>query len=83
MIKRSVTIKGHRTSISMEAPFWDCLNQIAQERQSSVSALIAEIDAARTTALSSGQDQGGLSGTIRVFVLNWALSKNTPPSSPE
>ena len=83
MIKRSVTIKGHRTSISMEAPFWDCLNQIAQERQSSVSALIAEIDAARTTALSSGQGQGGLSGTIRIFILNWALSKNLSSPSPE
>ena len=79
MIKRSVSIQGHRTSISMEAPFWDCLSQIARERQLSVSALIAEIDASRTAALTAGQDQGGLSGTIRVFILNWALSRRTHP----
>ena len=83
MIKRSVTIKGHRTSISMEPPFWSCLQQIAEERGLSVSALIAEIDATRTAALSSGQDQGGLSGTIRVFILDWALSRGPSPSSSE
>jgi predicted DNA-binding ribbon-helix-helix protein len=75
MIKRSVTIQGHRTSISLEAPFWDCLHEIAARRQISVSALIAEIDRARTFKLSSGQDVGGLSSTIRTDILAWVRSE--------
>jgi predicted DNA-binding ribbon-helix-helix protein len=75
MIKRSVTIQGHRTSISLEAPFWDYLHEIAARRQISVSALIAEIDRARTVKLSSGQDVGGLSSTIRTHILAWARSE--------
>ncbi len=80
MIKRSVTIKGHRTSISLEAPFWDCLTTIAHERNLSVSALIAAIDLERTEELSQGNDASGLSGTIRIYVLNWALSAHPHPS---
>ena len=74
MIKRSVTIQGHRTSISLEEPFWDCLKQIADTRGISVSALIADIDSTRTTQLAAGRQTGGLSSTIRIFILEWALS---------
>jgi predicted DNA-binding ribbon-helix-helix protein len=74
MIKRSVTIQGHRTSISLEAPFWDCLNEIAAERGISASALIAEIDRNRSHQLSTDQDVGGLSSTIRIHILSWARS---------
>jgi predicted DNA-binding ribbon-helix-helix protein len=61
IVKRSVAIAGHRTSVSLEQPFWDELQAIAKERGVSAQALIAEIDAAR-----AGQN---LSSTIRIFVL--------------
>lgn len=88
MIKRSITIHGHRTSISLEAPFWDFLEEIAKNRGLSISALVAEIDDARTKALmaqsqmahsETSQSQfnppqtGGLSSMIRVYLLKSAL----------
>jgi predicted DNA-binding ribbon-helix-helix protein len=66
-IKRSLTIRGHRTSVSLEAEFWDALRAIAVARAQSVNALAAEIDAAR------GADVG-LASAIRVFVLDWFRS---------
>jgi predicted DNA-binding ribbon-helix-helix protein len=62
VVKRSVAIAGHRTSVSLEAPFWDALKDIAAARGASVQALVGEIDA----------DRGGanLSSAIRVFVLH-------------
>lgn len=59
-MKRSVTIAGHRTSISLEEEFWDALCQFAREDGLSVNALVGAIDKQRTTNLSSA---------IRVFVL--------------
>jgi len=61
IIKRSVRISGHPTSISIEPAFWDALREIATLRQLSVSALLAMIDAGR---------DGNLSSAIRVFVLD-------------
>ncbi|MFL5078719.1 MAG: ribbon-helix-helix domain-containing protein [Microvirga sp.] len=61
VVKRSVAIAGHRTSVSLEAPFWTELHEIARQRGRSAQALIAEIDAGR-----AGQN---LSSAIRVFVL--------------
>ncbi len=58
--KRSVTIAGHATSVSMEDAFWRRLGAFANERGQSVNALIAEIDRRRTTNLSSA---------VRVWVL--------------
>ena len=58
--KRSVDIDGHRTSVSIEAPFWDALREIAETRKLSVNQLIAEIDKNRA---------GNLSSAIRVYVL--------------
>lgn len=60
-MKRSITIAGHRTSISLEEQFWDALQDIAHEDNLSVNALVGAIDRQRTTNLSSA---------IRVFVLN-------------
>ena len=60
IIKRSVRIAGHPTSISIEPAFWDALREIAALRQLSFSALVATIDAGR---------DGNLSSAIRVFVL--------------
>jgi predicted DNA-binding ribbon-helix-helix protein len=61
--KRSVTIRGHRTSISLENAFWSELRRIAEERALSVAALIAEIDEARG-------ERSNLSSTIRLYVLD-------------
>ena len=65
VIKRSVTIAGHRTSISLENAFWRQLQAIATARGLSLAALIAEIDAAR---------RGNLSSAVRVYVLENALT---------
>lgn len=52
--KRSLSIAGHRTSVSLEDGFWDALKQIAANQDRSVTALIAEVDLARgETNLSS------------------------------
>ncbi|MBZ6380058.1 aryl-sulfate sulfotransferase [Pacificimonas flava] len=51
--KRSLTIAGHRTSISLEPVFWDALKDAADERGQSLAGLVAEIDEARATSLSS------------------------------
>jgi predicted DNA-binding ribbon-helix-helix protein len=59
--KRSLTIAGHRTSVSLEAPFWDALGQIAASRGLSVQALVAQID--------RGRGENNLSSAIRVHVL--------------
>ena len=45
--KRSITIAGHRTSISLEEPFWRGLKEIAQQKGVSIAALVAAIDAVR------------------------------------
>ena len=47
MHKRSLTIQGHRTSISLEEPFWIALNDIAIARQQSVAILVQKIDKKR------------------------------------
>lgn len=60
--KRSLTIAGHATSVSLEKPFWDALGRIATERGMSLRALVAEID--------SGRGGANLSSAIRVFVLD-------------
>lgn len=53
MQKRSVTIAGHRTSVSLEKEFWHEISAIAERNGTSIAQLIAEIDAARDTNLSS------------------------------
>jgi predicted DNA-binding ribbon-helix-helix protein len=53
LIKRSVTIAGHRTSVSLEPVFWDALVGAAAAEAKSLNALVTEIDEARTTNLSS------------------------------
>ncbi|MDZ4393060.1 ribbon-helix-helix domain-containing protein [Cypionkella sp.] len=62
-VKHSVTLKGHRTSISLEAAFWDGFCEIARARGLSLNALATEIDALRTPDV-------GLASAIRVFVLH-------------
>lgn len=61
IIKRSVVINGHRTSISLEQPFWNLVREIARAEQKTVSALLLQINGARRGA--------NLSSAVRVFVL--------------
>lgn len=60
-LKRSLTIEGHRTSLSLEPEFWDELVKAAKARGKSVAALAAEIDATR--------GERNLSSAIRVWLL--------------
>ena len=69
VIKRSLVIAGHATSISLEEEFWQALRRFADARSMSVAALVAEIDSAgRSTNLSSA---------LRVFCLREALRTNS------
>jgi predicted DNA-binding ribbon-helix-helix protein len=67
-VKHSVTLKGHRTSISLENAFWQALRDIAAARGLPLNQLISEIDVARGT-------DTGLASAIRVFVLEEALKR--------
>jgi predicted DNA-binding ribbon-helix-helix protein len=60
-VKHSVTLKGHRTSVSLESAFWDAFREVALARGLTLNALAAEIDATRGDV--------GLASAIRVHVL--------------
>lgn len=60
-IKRSFSIDGHKTSISLEEAFWDALKDAAEEEQTAVATLVAKIDKERGSA--------GLSSAVRVWLL--------------
>lgn len=66
LAKHSVTIAGHRTSISLEAGFWQHFKHIATAKNLSVNELVRQLDEART---------GSLSGAIRVYVLQYLEEK--------
>lgn len=74
-VKRSLTLQGHRTSVSLEAAFWDAFRRIAAERGQSVNALAAEIDARRVPP-------GSLASAIRVFVLETLEARLAPEPAP-
>jgi predicted DNA-binding ribbon-helix-helix protein len=61
-VKHSLTLKGHRTSVSLEAAFWDAFRKIAVTRGQTLNALAAEVDAGRDSDV-------GLASAIRVFIL--------------
>lgn len=67
VIKRSIVIAGHRTSVSVEEPFWDQLKVIAVRQNASIAGLIAIIDSQR--------GRQNLSSAIRLHVLADALSR--------
>ena len=70
-LKRSFSIKGHRTSISLEEPFWEALKDAAAEERCSLAALVAAIDSERGTA--------NLSSAVRVWLLARYRTRATPP----
>lgn len=66
-VKHSLTLRGHRTSVSLEGLFWREFRRIAEERGMALNQLAAEIDEAR--------EDIGLASAIRVFVLEHALRR--------
>ncbi|WP_454656181.1 ribbon-helix-helix domain-containing protein [Bosea beijingensis] len=59
--KRSLSIAGHRTSISLEAPFWEALKEIAASENRPIAALVADVD--------SGRGELNLSSALRLHAL--------------
>lgn len=62
IVKRSIVVAGHKTSVSLEDAFWHALKDIARERSQSLRSLVAEIDA--------GRKGGNLSSAVRLHVLD-------------
>ena len=86
VVKRSIVLAGHKTSVSLEDEFWIALKKIAGDRNVMLSELVGSIDAQR--------QQGNFSSALRLFVLeyyrgkaaekprNEMLSQQSPPSAP-
>ena len=62
VVKRSIVIAGHKTSVSLEDAFWRALKEIALSRELTLSDLVVSID--------TGRQHGNLSSAIRLFVLD-------------
>ena len=69
VVKRSIVIDGHKTSVSLEDAFWTGLREIAQAQHATLSKLVGEIDRTR--------QQGNLSSAIRLFVLDQVRTSGT------
>jgi predicted DNA-binding ribbon-helix-helix protein len=63
VVKRSIVIAGHKTSVSLEDAFWESLKEIAVQRQKKFSELVAAIDSER--------QHSNLSSALRLFVLDF------------
>jgi predicted DNA-binding ribbon-helix-helix protein len=74
VVKRSIVIAGHKTSVSLEDAFWKGLKDIAIARQITLSDLVASIDADR--------QHGNLSSAIRLFVLDHYRSHSNADDRP-
>ncbi|EEQ96119.1 aryl-sulfate sulfotransferase [Brucella intermedia] len=66
--KHSVSIRGHATSYTLEDPFFELIEEIADTREMSVASLIAEIDSRRDRSIN-------LSSALRLHVLDWLKSR--------
>jgi len=66
-VKRSLTLKGHRTSVSLEDDFWQAFRDIADKNNKPINVLAAEIDASRDI-------DTGLASAIRLYVLRYYRS---------
>lgn len=74
VIKRSIVIDGHKTSVSLEDAFWSDLKQIALIQRATLSELVAKIDETR--------QQNNLSSAIRLFVLEQIRTRGVRESQP-
>ena len=72
VIKRSVVITGHKTSVSLEDVFWKGLKEIAEARRRPLAELLVEIDRSR---------QGNFSSAIRTFVFNYFHAQIVPATA--
>jgi predicted DNA-binding ribbon-helix-helix protein len=72
VVKRSMVIDGHKTSVSLEEAFWKSLREIAHERGETLSRLVSGIDANRKNA--------NLSSALRVFILEFYKGRSTERS---
>ena len=70
VVKRSIVIGGHKTSVSLEDAFWKGLKEIASKREQTLSQLVGSIDSERR--------HGNLSSGLRLFVLDYYRSKINP-----
>ncbi len=76
-VKHSLTLKGHRTSVSLEPEFWEAFREIAADRRQPINVLAAEIDRARGL-------ETGLATAIRLFVLrHYRAGGGSPPEAPD
>jgi predicted DNA-binding ribbon-helix-helix protein len=75
VVKRSVVLAGHKTSVSLEDAFWVALKEIAGKRVMTLSDLVGTIDSQR--------QQGNLSSALRLFVLEFYRSQIPDTESPE
>lgn len=66
-VKRSLTIRGHRTSVSLEDIFWDAFRNIAEQDGKTINGLAAEID--------EGRGDIGLASALRVYVYERAVGR--------
>ncbi len=72
VVKRSIVIASHKTSVSLEDAFWNGLKEIAGTRNMPLSDLVSQIDSQR--------QHGNLSSAIRLFVLDYYRSQARPRS---
>ena len=67
VVKRSIVVGGHKTSVSLEEAFWSGMKEISALRDMTLSELVGEID--------NNRQQGNLSSAIRLFVLDYFKSR--------
>lgn len=67
--KHSVIVRGRKTSVSLERPFWDCLKEISEEKNISIAQIVEN--------LANDRSSTNLSSAIRVFVLGSVRSMNS------
>src|ERR1700724_3389217 len=73
VVKRSIVVAGHKTSVSLEEAFWNGMKEISGLRDMTLSELVGEID--------SNRQQGNLSSAIRLFVLDYFRSRAVSATS--
>ncbi|KIZ47440.1 MULTISPECIES: ribbon-helix-helix domain-containing protein [Rhodopseudomonas] len=71
VVKRSIVVAGHKTSVSLEEAFWNGMKEISSLRDMTLSELVGEIDGNR--------QQGNLSSAIRLFVLDYFRTRAVKP----
>jgi predicted DNA-binding ribbon-helix-helix protein len=75
VVKRSIVVGGHKTSVSLEEPFWTSMKEISRQLRVTLSELVSEID--------TNRQQSNLSSAIRLFVLDhFKASPRARPPSP-